>query len=70
MPGIVTVSDEICKGCELCAAVCPQKIIVLDLSKLNARGYNPAACADPEKCIACGMCAIMCPDSAIKVERE
>ena len=70
MSGIVTVFDEVCKGCELCVAACPKKIVALDVSKINLKGYHPAICTDPEKCTACGMCAIICPDSAIKVERE
>jgi len=70
MAAIITVFDEVCKGCELCVAACPKKIIALDISKINAKGYHPAICAQLEECIACGMCAIICPDSAIKVEKE
>jgi len=70
MAGKVTVREDICKGCELCIAVCPKKIMAIDSGKLNAKGYNTAHCIDQEACIACAMCALMCPDSAIQVEKE
>lgn len=67
--GLVTFNEDICKGCELCVVACPKKIIALDKSKINAKGFNPAHVVDMEQCIACGNCAIMCPDSVISVER-
>jgi len=70
MAGKVTVRENVCKGCELCIAVCPKKIMAIDSGKLNAMGYHPAYCTSSEACIACAMCAIMCPDSAIQVEKE
>ena len=66
----VSFRIERCKGCELCAAVCPKKIIELDASALNEKGYHPARITDQEKCIACAMCATMCPDCVIKVEKD
>ena len=48
----------------------PKKIIALDTSALNAKGYHPAVITDQEKCIACAMCATMCPDCVIKVEKD
>jgi 2-oxoglutarate ferredoxin oxidoreductase subunit delta len=53
----------------LCIHACPKKILVLDTAKVNAKGYNPAMCADIESCTACAVCARICPDSAIKVEK-
>lgn len=70
MANRVTVDENICKGCGLCVHACPKKIMEIDTTKLNGKGYNPSHVTDIEKCIACGMCAIMCPDSAIKVEKE
>jgi 2-oxoglutarate ferredoxin oxidoreductase subunit delta len=66
----VTIDERVCKGCELCTVVCPKKIIEINRTFLNEKGYNPSHVVEIEKCIACGMCAIMCPDSAIKVEKE
>lgn len=67
--GRVTFDEDLCKGCGLCVSVCPTKIISLDDSKINAKGYHPATIADMEKCIGCANCAIMCPDVVITVER-
>lgn len=68
--GKITVKIEVCKGCRLCATVCPKKIIGYDTVNLNSKGYHPAVLLEPEKCIGCAMCATMCPDCAIVVEKE
>lgn len=70
MANIVTIDTQACKGCALCAGACPKKIIRMEESARNAKGYHPAKAHDMERCIACAMCAIICPDSAITVERE
>lgn len=67
--GRVTFKEDLCKGCNLCVTVCPVKILALDKSKLNAKGYHPAGVIDNDKCIACQNCALMCPDLVITVER-
>ncbi len=65
----VTFKTELCKGCGLCATVCPKKIIYYDDS-LNAKGFHPAVVDKQEECIACGSCAIICPDVVITVRKE
>ena len=60
-------NDDLCKGCDLCVWVCPKKILKLDEARVNAKGYNPAACVDLAGCIGCAMCAQICPDSAIEL---
>ncbi len=65
----MTVNSERCKGCGLCAAVCPKKIVELRKDKRNRKGYFPAFCTDESMCIGCAMCATMCPDCAIVVEK-
>ena len=67
--GKVTFQEDICKGCGLCVSVCPTKIISLDKSKINAKGYHPATVTEIDKCIGCANCATMCPDVVITVER-
>lgn len=64
----ITIAEETCKGCGLCAASCPKGIVRLS-ERLNKKGYHPAECAEPEKCIGCAFCARMCPDCAITVEK-
>ena len=54
------INQKLCKGCGICIAFCPKKILLLDeRSKIYA--------AEPEQCIQCGQCELRCPDFAIKV---
>ena len=69
MTAKVTFDSDRCKGCELCALVCPKHIIALDVGRLNRKGYHPAAITDMASCIACASCAKICPDSVITVEK-
>lgn len=68
--GRVVFAADRCKGCGLCVEVCPVGIIALDRNSINARGYNPARCTEPERCTGCASCAVMCPDIVIAVFRE
>lgn len=65
----VSFEVERCKGCELCTQVCPKGIVVIDRSRINGKGYHPAAVTEMELCIGCASCARICPDSVITVER-
>jgi len=67
---ILTIDETLCKGCLLCANVCPKKILALDTTRVNAKGLNPIICKDLESCTACAICAKICPDSVFKVERS
>lgn len=64
----IEVNEEICKGCTLCVAACPQKIL-RPAERINASGYHPIEIFEPEKCKGCAFCAMMCPDVAITVYR-
>ena len=66
---IVTVNEDVCKGCGLCVDACPKKIMEISKERLNKKGYHPAQCVDLEKCVGCAFCATMCPDVAIAVEK-
>ena len=66
----ITINEELCKGCGLCARACPKDLIELSKAKLNAKGYHPAVVTDVEKCIGCASCARTCPDVAIHIEKE
>jgi len=65
----VIINEERCKGCRLCNTVCPKKIIMVDNTKLNARGLHPAGVSDMSLCIGCAFCATICPDCVIEVEK-
>ena len=63
MKGELYIKERRCKGCGICAAFCPKK--VLEVSLLGK--ITPVR---PEDCIACGQCEMRCPDFAIFVERR
>lgn len=67
--GKISFNYDFCKGCMLCVNFCPTKILSLDHSKMNEKGYNLIKVTEPEKCIGCAFCATMCPDSVITVEK-
>ena len=66
----VTINENLCKGCGLCARACPKHIIELSKAKINATGYHPAEVVRPEECIGCASCARTCPDVVIHIEKE
>jgi len=66
--GTIVVASEICKGCELCIASCPQQSLGLS-SSINHKGYRFAQLVQ-DNCTGCTNCALVCPDSAITVYRE
>ena len=51
-----------CKGCGICVAFCPVKILTLENDKVKV--------TEPEKCISCGLCEMRCPDFAIYLEDQ
>jgi 2-oxoglutarate ferredoxin oxidoreductase subunit delta len=66
--GSIEISQELCKGCELCISFCP-KGLISSASKLNAAGYPPAVFNDNGECTGCAVCALVCPEVAIEVYR-
>jgi len=65
----IVVDGDVCKGCALCVAACPKKIMRLS-GRLNKKGYNTAECSSQDDCISCTLCAVMCPDTAITVYKK
>ena len=65
----IVIDENLCKGCGLCTIACPYELVHISQS-FNAKGYRPAAFADPDgACIGCANCATMCPEVAIVVYR-
>ncbi len=59
----LTVELKRCKGCGICAAFCPKKVLkVNDVEKVEI--------IDGRSCIGCKQCEMRCPDYAIFVETK
>ncbi|WP_432737052.1 4Fe-4S dicluster domain-containing protein [Maridesulfovibrio sp. FT414] len=56
----VTIFPDWCKGCGICVAFCPGKVM-----ELNDQGK--AVVVREEDCVSCGFCELHCPDFAIMV---
>ena len=61
------VATDRCKGCELCVLACPEGVLALDRSHVNALGYNPVRAVAPQLCTSCALCARICPDAVFTV---
>ena len=67
--GAVVVDRERCKGCGVCVASCPLKVLEMS-SEVNGKGYPFAVMARPDACTGCASCGVICPDSCITVYRQ
>ena len=69
--GRIVIDEERCKGCGLCGTACQHALVVLDLSRLNGKGYHPAQLVDSAgRCTGCALCAVFCPEACITVYRQ
>lgn len=68
MAGRAIINTERCKGCKLCASVCPNSCITISRFS-NKNGFFPAV-ADNAQCTGCAMCALICSETVIEVERD
>lgn len=57
---VITINEKWCKGCGICIAFCPTKV-------LEAREDGKVFAANPAACTRCGLCELRCPDFAIYV---
>jgi NAD-dependent dihydropyrimidine dehydrogenase PreA subunit len=63
---ILTITPELCKGCQLCIAICPKHVIAIS-DKLNSSSYHPAYYTGADY-TGCGLCFYACPEpGAIRV---
>jgi len=54
----IKINKEWCKGCGICIAFCPKKVLGYDQD-------GKVEMLDRENCIKCGQCELRCPDMAI-----
>lgn len=59
--------QDLCKGCGLCVARCPQKCLKFSRKDVGFLGTPSIEC-DVSKCTACKVCEKNCPDCAIRIE--
>jgi 2-oxoglutarate ferredoxin oxidoreductase subunit delta len=64
--GALVIDIERCKGCELCIAACPPRVLEMS-ADVNAAGYRfPVLHAG---CTGCTACQLVCPDAVFEVYR-
>jgi len=61
-----TVDPKICKGCGICALVCPFDAIELKESKIRGLEGKIVSEVNAALCKGCGLCAAACPNRAIQ----
>jgi Na+-translocating ferredoxin:NAD+ oxidoreductase subunit B len=54
------INEELCTGCESCAAAC----------QFDAITYAITAKIDPNHCVGCGVCVVVCPEGALSLIRR
>ncbi len=59
-PSDISIKSKWCKGCRICVAICPKKVLAMD-------AQHKATVVNPEACNRCRMCETHCPDFAIEI---
>jgi NADH-quinone oxidoreductase subunit I len=63
-----------CIACNMCATVCPAKVIEIEAAFDPADPVHPKVPArfeiDYSRCIFCGLCVEACPEDAIRMDKD
>ena len=65
----ILIDEKYCKGCFLCIAVCPKKVLARG-DQRSRGGYAMPRVENLEACISCALCEMTCPDLALTVVQE
>jgi 2-oxoglutarate ferredoxin oxidoreductase subunit delta len=66
--GTVQIRAELCKGCDLCVAICPEHVLEMT-DTMNEKGW-PVVTLARDACTGCSLCAVACPDGVFVVYQE
>jgi len=64
---VITIYRHYCKGCEICAEVCPKGVLRM-VSATDRWEGSMVEVIDIDACNACMLCENQCPDFAIEVQ--
>jgi 2-oxoglutarate ferredoxin oxidoreductase subunit delta len=64
--GTLVIDEQKCKGCELCIAACPPRVLVM-ADAVNEIGYRYPQLTPG--CTGCTACQMVCPDFVFSVYR-
>ena len=62
----IRVLRHYCKGCDICAEVCPKSVLRMEIATDRWEG-SMVQIVNIEACNACMLCEYECPDFAIEV---
>lgn len=67
---ILTLDQERCFGCGICAITCPKEAVKLSLATIRDGKLvrSPLVDFDANKCTFCGECVALCPTNAIRIQ--
>lgn len=65
----ILIDEQYCKGCFLCIAVCPKKVLARG-DKRSRAGYSMPQVENLGACISCALCEMTCPDMALTLVQE
>ena len=64
--GTLVIDVDQCKGCELCIAACPPRVLEMS-TEVNEAGYRYPQLIPG--CTGCTACQLVCPDFVFSVYR-